>query len=145
MTGIVQSCTAGGHLVREEGGVLSLTGSRCCQCSEKYFPRVNSCTRCCSSDVEPYDLGSSGVLWSWTVQSFLPKSPYNSGETAGSFKPYGVGYVEMACGVKVEARLTTADAERLEIGMPMVLSLIEYGQRADGEPLTTFGFTPDQA
>lgn len=95
--------------------------------------------------MEPYDLGSSGELWSWTVQSFLPKSPYNSGETAESFKPYGVGYVEMACGVKVEARLTTADPQWLEIGMPMMLQLVQYGRGPDGGPLTTFAFAPDQA
>ncbi len=144
MTGVVQSDITGGHLVHKEGGVTRLIGSRCCQCDEKYFPHVNSCTRCCSSELQPFDLGGSGLLWSWTVQSFLPKPPYNSGETAESFEPYGVGYIEMPCGVKVEARLTTADPQCLEIGMPMTLLLIQYGHRPGGEPLTTFAFTPDQ-
>jgi uncharacterized OB-fold protein len=72
----------------------------------------------------------------------MPKSPYNSGEAERDFQPYGVGYVEMPSGVKVESRLTTADPAELAIGMPMVLCLVRYGQRADGQPLRTFAFAP---
>jgi len=89
-----------------------------------------------------FDLGRSGVLWSWTIQSFLPKPPYDSGETAENFQPYGVGYVQMACGLKVESRLTEADPAALEIGMPMELVLIPYRTGADRAPVHTFAFQP---
>ncbi len=129
-------------LLRLEGGRPSLIGSRCADCGEVYFPSAASCTRCRGTRLAPHDLGSHGVLWSWTIQGFLPKPPYNSGETADSFQPYGVGYVEMASGIKVESRLTSADPALLRIGMPMALTIVPYGRSENGEPVSTFAFEP---
>ena len=128
------------HLVAFDGGVPHLVGSRCRACGEPSFPAANGCTRCSSTDVEAADLGREGRLWSWTVQTFLPKPPYDSGETAADFEPYGVGYVELACGLKVEARLTEARASQLAIGMPMALVLLPY-QKGEAA-LQTFAFAP---
>lgn len=125
--------------------VTSLIGSRCLDCGETYFPIVQGCTRCCSEDLEPTRLGAEGTLWSWTIQAFLPKEPYASGEDVETFKPYGVGYVEMACGVKVEARLTCANADVLSIGMPMKLGVVRYGESDQGESKYTYAFTPEEA
>lgn len=130
------------HLLRQDEDGLGLRGSQCRNCGEAYFPPTDSCTACCNPDMTSLDLGGLGHLWSWTVQAFLPKSPYDSGETEADFRPYGVGYVEMPCGVKVESRLTSADPAELTIGMPMKLELVRYGQRADGAPLFTYAFAP---
>jgi uncharacterized OB-fold protein len=130
------------HLLRQDEHGMSLLGSRCRQCNELYFPASASCTACCSSDMQGCDIGNQGHLWSWTVQAFQPKAPYNAGEAEGEFQPYGVGYVEMPGGVKVESRLSTADTARLQIGMPMNLCLLRYGQRTDGTVLQTFAFAP---
>lgn len=130
------------HLLGQGASGLGLLGSQCRQCGEVYFPATDTCTACCGSDLAPCDIGSQGRLWSWTVQAFLPKAPYDSGESEGDFQPYGVGYVQMPSGVKVESRLTTADPAVLTIGMPMLLCLVPYGQRADGRPLHTFAFAP---
>lgn len=132
---------ATGHLLMAEESTCGLQGSRCNSCGEYYFPTTGSCTRCCGTDLSPSFLGDEGVLWSWTVQGFLPKSPYNSGETAESFQPYGVGYIELPCGLKVESRLTCGDPEQLKIGMPMRLVEVDYGQSED-QVLRTFAFAP---
>lgn len=129
-------------LLRLDGARPSLIGSRCADCGEVYFPSAASCTRCLGTRLESYGLGSTGVLWSWTIQGFLPKPPYNSGETAESFQPYGVGYVEMACGIKVESRLTLADPASLRIGMPMALTIVPYRVGEDGKRVSTFAFEP---
>lgn len=129
-------------LIGFQEGHPHLQGSQCADCGEVYFPEATNCTRCLSTRIQPYDIGSAGVLWSWTVQEFLPKLPYNSGETAATFKPYGVGYVQMACGLKVESRLTEADPARLAIGIPMNLVLIPYRIEADGKTIHTFAFQP---
>ena len=129
-------------LLRLDGGRPSLIGSRCADCGEVYFPSAANCTRCLGTRLEPHDLGSSGVLWSWTIQGFCPKPPYNSGETADSFRPYGVGYVEMPSGIKVESRLTSADPALLRIGMPMALTIVPYRWSENGEPVSTFAFEP---
>lgn len=115
------------HVALRDGDRPVLMGSRCADCDEFYFPPAASCTRCLSRTLQPAEIGDRGTLWSWTVQAFLPKSPYNGGETPETFTPYGVGYVEMPSGIKVEARLTVADEARLRIGMPMRLALATYG------------------
>lgn len=130
------------ELFRFDGDVPQLLGSECNDCGETYFPAAASCTRCLSPHMKPRTLGRFGTLWSWTIQAFLPKAPYDSGETAETFKPYGVGYVEMDCGIKIEARLTVADPEALRIGIPLELTLIPYRVSADGAPTFTFAFQP---
>ena len=131
-------------LLRVDGARPTLVGSRCADCGEVYFPSAANCTRCLGTRLEPHDLGSSGVLWSWTIQGFCPKPPYDSGETAESFRPYGVGYVEMPSGIKVEARLTSADPAVLRIGMRMALTLVPYKLRENGERVSTFAFEPSE-
>lgn len=126
----------------QENAGYVLLGSRCKQCGEIYFPARSACTRCCATDSEEIELGNRGHLWSWTIQGFLPKLPYNSGETEQSFKPYGVGYVEMPSGIKIESRLTVADPAQLQIGMPMQLTLDPYRVTADGDRVFTFAFAP---
>jgi uncharacterized OB-fold protein len=100
-----------------------LVGSRCRRCGVVAFPRQDSCAACTSDDVEQRRLGRHGTLWTWTVQCFAPKSPPYAG-AAEDFEPYGVGYVELPGEVRVEARLTEADPERLRIGMAMELVLV---------------------
>jgi uncharacterized OB-fold protein len=127
-------------LIGLNNGRPHLLGSQCADCGEVYFPATDNCTRCLCTRMQACDLGRTGVLWSWTVQTFLPKAPYDSGETEATFRPYGVGYVQMACGIKVEARLTEADPDRLAIGMPMRLVLFPYRVDAHGESIHTFAF-----
>lgn len=125
-----------------DGGAPVLLGSRCSHCGEVYFPASAGCTRCSATAMEPYTVGHAGLLWSWTVQGFQPKSPYNGGETEADFQPYGVGYIEMPCGVKVESRLTVADPAQMRIGMPMRLTLLPYRQVEGEEPVFTYAFAP---
>lgn len=128
------------HLLAAHGRGYQLVGSRCRACDEIYFPARSACTRCCNTEFAVHPLGASGVLWSWTIQGFLPKSPYNSGQTEASFTPYGVGYVEMPCGIKIESRLIIDEATPLQIGMPMQLTLETYRTDADGQRWSTFAF-----
>lgn len=130
------------ELLNQVSGRYGLVGNRCKQCAEIYFPARRGCTRCCATELEVVEIGNRGQLWSWTVQDFLPKSPYNSGETEQNFKPYGVGYVEMPSGIKIESRLTVADPAQLQIGMPMQLTLEPYRTTPEGEQVFTFAFEP---
>ena len=68
-----------------------------------------------------------GTLWTFTTQTFRPPSPpYDGGDTAESFQPYALGYVELPGEVVVEARLTEPDPARLAIGQPMRLVIVPY-------------------
>ena len=58
-----------------------------------------------------------------------------------TFEPFGVGYVELPEGVRVESRLTEDDPDRLRIGMEMELVLVPF-RTAEGDDRTTFAFRP---
>lgn len=82
-----------------------------------------------------------GVLWSFTVQRFRPKSPPYAGPAA--FEPYAVGYVDLGPLI-VEGRLTGCAFDDLRIGMamqvvPLVLELGDPPRAA-----TTYAFAPEE-
>ena len=108
-----------------------LIGSRCVACGIVTFPAQDSCPRCASTEMAEHLLSRRGRLWAWTTQEFPPPSPPYAGPTGDAFVPYGVGYVELADEVKVETRLTEADA--LRIGMDMELVLVPFRTDDDGQ------------
>jgi uncharacterized OB-fold protein len=117
-----------------------LIGSLCNNCGVITFPAQTSCPKCTGEDVEQRLLSRRGVLWTWTIQGFRPKSPPYTGPD--TFVPYGVGYVELPGEVRVESRLTTHDPEELRIGRPMELTIIPFRTEADGSEVVTFAFRP---
>jgi uncharacterized OB-fold protein len=82
-----------------------------------------------------------GTLWSWTTQGFLPKEPYAGGETEETFRPFGVGLIQLGKEIRVESRLTESDAEKLRIGQDMELTVIPFRTEGDVE-IVTFAFKP---
>ena len=120
-----------------------LIGSQCAGCGVVTFPRSKSCSRCTSEDMKDVELPKRGTLWSWTIQGFLPKSPpYAGPETPATFKPYGVGYIQLEDKVIVESRLTTSNPDELKIGMEMELVIIPFNTDADGNEVVTYAFAP---
>jgi uncharacterized OB-fold protein len=128
-------------LFTDAGGELRLIGSRCARCGVVAFPRQSSCPKCTSLNVDEHLLKRRGTLWSWTIQCFAPKSPPYAAADPDAFRPYGVGYIELPDEVRVEARLTECDPDRLQIGMPMELTLVPApGGEASG--VVTYAFEP---
>lgn len=91
---------------------------------------------------EPVELPTEGRLWSWTVQRFRPKTPYQD-FGAEPFQPYAVGYVDLGP-IIIEARLVDADPAALVIGQPMELTLTPVYPDANGRPLHAHAFRPVQ-
>lgn len=119
-----------------------LIGSRCAKCEIVTFPSQDSCPRCASTEMAEHLLPRRGRLWAWTTQSFPPPSPPYSGPTGNDFAPFGIGYVQLGDEVKVETRLTEADAAKLAIGMDMELVLVPFRTDADGNEVMSFAFRP---
>ena len=117
-----------------------LLGSRCQACGETTFPAQEGCPSCTSQKCEPIPLSPRGTLWTWTIQRFPPPHPY-AGD-AENFAPYGVGYIELPEGVRIEARLSVSDPDRLEIGMEMELALEAFGRDEEGREIVTLAFRP---
>jgi uncharacterized OB-fold protein len=120
----------------------ALLCSRCQDCGRAAFPAQDSCAACCSTNVAVEELPRQGTLWTYTIQRFMPKPPYRSGETQEDFQPYGVGYVELPGGVRVEGRLTENDPEKLAIGMEMEVVFYPFRRDEDGTEIINFAFSP---
>ena len=120
----------------------ALLASRCNACGIASFPAAESCMACSGRDVSVEELPGRGTLWTWTVQRFMPKTPYNSGETPENFQPFGVGYVELPGGVRVEGRLTERDPDKLHIGMAMDVVFDTYRVEENGDEVVGFFFRP---
>ncbi len=120
-----------------------LMASRCASCGEVTFPRQEACPSCTARKAEEILLSPRGRLWTFTIQRFPPPVPPYEGEAdREKFVPFGVGYVELPEGVRVEARLTENDPERLAIGMEMELVVEPFGRDEAGRELLTFAFRP---
>ena len=120
-----------------------LIGSKCDSCGNHMFPQQSSCPKCASTATSPVELATEGTLWTWTIQGYPPKAPPYRGDTdPTTFQAFGVGYVELPGQVKVETRLTVADPEQLQIGMPMRLELVPLYTNDDGDDVHTFAFAP---
>lgn len=120
-----------------------LLGSKCTTCGNHMFPAQSGCPKCTGADTEVVELSRRGTLWTWTIQGFPPKAPpFIGNDDPATFRPFGVGYVELPGEVKVEARLTVADPDRLTVGMEMELVLDPIGTDDDGNEIVTFAFAP---
>ena len=120
-----------------------LIGAQCAGCGLVSFPAGSACQRCGGTDAVEKLLSDRGTLWTFTTQDFRPPSPpYDGADTAATFQPYALGYVELAGEVMVEARLTEPDPARLAIGQPMRLAIVPYSVTADGTEVMTFAFAP---
>ena len=126
-------------LIRHTPQGVRLVGGRRRADGKVVFPLPQGAER---ADYEAMDLAAEGTLWSFTVQRFRPKSPpYAGADDERSFKPYALGYVELAGQIIVESRLKVADFADLKIGMPM--RVIEAAFPTVGNPDTvTYAFEP---
>ena len=120
----------------------ALLGGRCQHCSIVSFPAAHACMACGGQNIVVEELPTHGTLWTWTVQHFMPKEPYRSDETPETFQPYGVGYVELPGGIRVEGRLTEHDPDKLAIGMEMAVIFDTYRTEDNGDEIINFFFKP---
>jgi uncharacterized OB-fold protein len=120
----------------------ALKASRCRDCRRLAFPANAGCRWCGSLAVTPELLPRRGRLWAWTIQRFMPKPPYRSSETAATFTPYGMGYIELPGAVCIESRLTENDPRKLRIGLEMELVIYPQWLAEDGVAVLSFAFKP---
>ena len=130
------------HLFTWPASDPALLGSRCRACNQYAFPANPSCRHCGKLDVETVELPRRGRLWTWTIQRFMPKSPYRSAETEATFVPFGVGYVELPGALRVETRLTQNDPHKLRIGADMELVIYTHRVDDDGTAVMNYAFRP---
>jgi uncharacterized protein len=120
----------------------ALLGSRCAGCSRIGFPASAGCRYCGGMETERITLPRHGRLWTWTIQRFMPKAPYQSSENESTFVPFALAYVELADALRVEARLTENNPARLTIGDEVELVFYVHRIDADGTQVMNYAFQP---
>lgn len=106
------------------GGAL-LAVARCPECGLVIYPQtVGACPRCRTAPLERTESSGDGIVWSWTVQRYAPKSPPFA-PPAGDYEPFVVAYVETAEGFRVEGILDGGDAHDVGIGRAVRLVRVE--------------------
>lgn len=118
-----------------------LIGCKCGACGAVFFPEQSSCGRCGSTQMARELLPTTGTIYSWTSQEFLPPPPYAGGETRDTFKPKGVGLIDLEGVVMVEGWLTESDPEKVHIGDRVELEIVPF-RSDDDKDVVAFAFRP---
>lgn len=116
-----------------------LLAGRDCETGRLVFPMPEGGER---QSFEPIELPRNGKLWTWTIQRFCPKPPYDGDAIGESFKAFAVGYVEFSGLIIVQGRLHLDDLSELQIGMTMKTIAYPYRTRKDGTVVLTYAFEP---
>lgn len=118
-----------------------LLGSRCAACRTPYFPRSEVCHNpdCREKQMEEAAFGPRGTLWSCAIQDYPPPPPARYDEP---YKPYAMGVVDLAEGLRVLGRMSTDDPGSLQVGMDVELVLEPLCHDEDGTAVMTWKFRP---
>ncbi|MDP9464054.1 MAG: OB-fold domain-containing protein [Actinomycetota bacterium] len=134
MSDVIDTTDQRRQLISTIGGDPHLLGSACSDCATQTFPAQSGCPRCGSNSVSEVALPREGSVWTWTVQRFAPKAPYQS---PSPYQPYALAYVDLGP-VKVESRLRGKPIDGWQIGDAVQIVIDDAAS-----PLT-FWFEPRQ-
>jgi uncharacterized OB-fold protein len=126
-------------LLTLEPGPPRMLASRCPRCDARAYPVQSGCARCGSVDLETIALSPTGTIWTWTSQEFRPISPPYLGPEA--HEPYYVGFVEVAEGLCVEARLCGFGGRSPRIGDQVTLVALPFRTDDAGNEIVIPAFT----
>jgi uncharacterized OB-fold protein len=118
-----------------------LLGSRCRTCGTPYFPKSPVCHNpdCAESRVEDAAFGPRGTLWSCAIQDYPPPAPTRYDEP---YKPYAMGVVDLAEGLRVLGRIAIDDPRAVEVGVDVELIVDTLCHDAEGNEVVTWKFRP---
>lgn len=112
-----------------------LTAHECVQCGALYFDRRNACASCGGRAFGRRDLGTSGVVRSFTiVHRAAPGVP----------APFVSAVIDLDGGGVVKANVVEVDPtpEHVALGMPVRLTTYVAGTDDEGTEAVAFGFAP---
>ena len=124
-----------GFFTRPEapGEQAFLLGNKCKTCGKIYFPKVALCPGCLKDDcLEELKLSPRGKLYTYTVVR-VP-SP-------GFKVPYVFGYIDLPEGVRVCSQISTAEFDKLKVGLEMEMVLGPVREEG-GKPIIGYLFRP---
>ena len=122
-------------LTNEAATEGTLIGFRCKQCDTTVFGPAVFCQSCTSRDVEPVELGTKGILYSYTIVRIPPAG------WPGDI-PYVLGQVELPQGPQVLAEVIDCEHGDLKIGMDVVMTLQAVPAEGGGPDKAVYKFRP---
>jgi uncharacterized OB-fold protein len=129
----------GKGVYRDCGGAVALLASRDVGGGEVVFPAL-MCGQ--AEGKEAIEVSGVGHLWTYTVQRFRPKLPFDDGASDSDFVPYIVGYVSFEeSGIIVEGRIVNVTPEELEIGQEMSICSAVIAKSQDDD-VELYAFAP---
>ncbi len=113
-----------------------LMGSRCKRCGILFAPPRPICIKCQGTEMQWVEMKGKGQLVAFTCIAIGPTFMIEEGYDRKH--PYISGVVELAEGVRVDARIEEVDGskpEAIKIGTPLI---VEFLHRGEGEKARTF-------
>jgi uncharacterized OB-fold protein len=131
------SISDGIYWVRD--GSVALLGSKGGASGDVVFPALSGAQGEADGLAE---ISGVGRLWTYTVQRFKPKFPFDDGQPDAEFVPYVVGYVSFEeSGIIVEGRIVNAAPDELEIGQEMSICSTVIA-KSQGNNIELYAFAP---
>jgi uncharacterized OB-fold protein len=134
VTDVIDTTDQRRQLISTIDGEPHLVGSVCGECATQTFPGQTGCPRCGSKVVTEVALPRQGSVWTWTVQRFAPKPPYQG---PSPYEAFALAYVDLGP-VKVESRLRGKPVDAWKIGDSVQIVIDQ-----SASPLT-FWFEPEE-
>ena len=125
-----------GSLAGESIGELHLTGTRCDQCGQTYFPVRRNCPRCLEERfIKQVLLSDQGTLQTFVIASVAPP---------GYSVPHAQGYIDLDDnGPHIFSLLTEyGDGSSLQIGCKMGLKIVRLGRDKENRVIVGYQFKP---
>jgi len=126
-------------IYRSIGGAVVLLANKEQATGEVTFPARN-CDQVNGDEL--IEISGVGRLWTYTVQRFKPKYPFDDGKADSEFIPYIVGYVSFEeYGLIVEGRIVDVDPSELTIGQEMSICSTVIA-KLQGNDIELYAFAP---
>ena len=124
------------ELAGESSSGAHLLGGFCPACRRYHFPASGDCPYCAGQACERRPLSTRGRLCLFTT--VVNRPPGYTGEV-----PFGFGVVELPEGLRLIARLTESDVQRLAFDMPVRLAIVPLHLDDAGRQVVTYAFAPE--
>ena len=117
---------------------LYLNGSICVTCDRYFFPKVERCHLCGSTEnIKDTKLGRKGKVYTYTNCCYSPPGGGYKGKV-----PFGLGLVTLDEGIIICTRINEADTSKLKTGMEVELMLETLCTDDDGNDVVCFTYNP---
>jgi uncharacterized OB-fold protein len=110
-------------------------GRQCRECEEYFLGTPKFCLNCSSDDLEPVELGTEGILKTYTV-IYTPPTGWQ-----GSV-PYILGSVELPEGVEILTEVIDCSQGSINIGMKLRIVLVSGGLDVNGNEIMVHKWKP---